>query len=141
MVLIARRATAAFLLASLVACGGGPDGPGSSTATPCEETTPLEDLARLPEDLPFEDWGTITYLRRKKGFAVVRLVSDTTVVELHPKIARAILDAGYEIVGADNEGFESEIFFKPQGKETGYFQLREGPCDGQVTTSMIFGRR
>jgi hypothetical protein len=101
----------------------------------------VKDLSALPADLPFEDWGTITYVKRKKGFAVVRFVADTTVVELHPEIARALLDSGYEIVGADNEGFESEIFFKPRGPQTGYFQLREGPCDGQVTTSMIFGRR
>jgi hypothetical protein len=100
----------------------------------------VASLKGLPEEFPFERWGTVTYLRAKKGFEVVRFVAETTVVELHPQIARALGEAGYQIVGADNEGFESEIFFKPGGTRTGYFQLREGPCEGQVTTSMIFGR-
>ena len=136
------RAAAAVALAFLVACSQQSPGAGTEAEpTPCATPTPVTDLAQLPDEMPFEEWGTVTYLRTKQGFVVVRFVSETTVVELHPKIARAVLDAGYEIVGADNEGFESEIFFQPRGTRTGYFQLREGPCEGQVTTSMIFGER
>ena len=124
----------------LVACGGSSPSGTDAVATPCVTPTPVTDLSGLPKEFPIEEWGTVTYLRAKKGFEVVRFVAETTVVELHPEIARSLQDAGYEIVGADNEGFESEIFFKPGSERTGYFQLREGPCEGQVTTSMIFGR-
>lgn len=124
----------------LVACNASDGGPRAA-ASPCTTPAPVADLSDVPEDFPFEEWGTVTYLRTRRGFAVVRFVSETSVVELHPQIARAVIDAGYEIVGADNEGFESEIFFKPGGTRTGYFQLREGPCKGQVTTTMIFGER
>lgn len=136
-----RWACAVAVLNLLLACGGGSQGTETGAApTPCETLEPVEDLSGLPKAFPFERWGTVTYLRTKKGFEVVRFVADTTVVELHPQIARALEDAGYEIVGADNEGFESEIFFQPGRQRSGYFQLREGPCTGQVTTSMIFGR-
>lgn len=128
------------IVALLVSCNTSGDGPRAS-ATPCKTPEAVTDLSDVPEDLPFKDWGTVTYLRKRRGFAVVRLVSETSVVELHPQIARAVIDAGYEIVGADNEGFESEIFFKPGRERTGYFQLREGPCEGQVSTTMIFGQR
>ncbi len=139
--MVLRHGVAVSVLLMTVACGGSSGRNGAAGATPCATPTAVQDLSKLPDDMPFEEWGTITYLRAKKGFAIVRLLSETTVVELHPKIARAVLDAGYEIVGADNEGFESEIFFKPRGTQTGYFQLRAGPCEGQVTTSMIFGRK
>ena len=122
----------------LIACGGSPPSDPGAAATPCVTPTPVDDLSDLPKDFPFEEWGTVTYLRSKKGFEVVRFVAETTVVELHPEISRSLNDAGYQIVGADNEGFESEIFFTPGRARTGYFQLREGPCKGQVTTSMIF---
>ena len=78
-------------------------------------------------------------MKRTKKFAAVRLVSETTVVELHPKIARSLIDEGFKIVGADNEGFESEIFVDPGSDRTGYFQLREGPCKGLITTNILFG--
>ena len=135
------RRASAIALCLLCACGGGSGGEPAAGATPCATPREAGDLTGLPSDIPFREWGTVTYHSSRKDFEVVRFVSETTVVELHPKIARAVMDAGYEIVGADNEGFESEIFFKPGGKATGFFQLREGPCKGQVTTSMIFGDR
>ena len=135
-----RWVCAAVIAGLLAACSGASPGDPDVAATPCETPEPVADLTGLPSEFPFERWGTVTYLKAKKGFEVVRFVSETTVVELHPEIARALGDAGYEIVGADNEGFESEIFFKPGRSRTGYFQLRQGPCEGQVTTSMIFGR-
>jgi hypothetical protein len=83
------------------------------------------------------DWGTVTKIKKEKKFLVVQAISEQSVVELHPQIARSLLDSGYEIVGADNEGFESEIFFAPGSGTSGLFRLREGPCKDLVTVTLL----
>ncbi len=132
------RPLAAASLFVLAACAGGEP---AAAPTPCSTPSAVTNLDELPKELPFEEWGTITRLERDKGFVVVEVVDETTVVELHPKIASAIIDAGYEIVGADNEGFESEIFFAPGEGLTGLFRLRERPCKGLVTATLLFGNK
>lgn len=63
-------------------------------------------------------------------------MSELTVVELYPPLARAILDAGYEIVSADNEGFEAEIYFGDD-RTTGAYRLRKAPCRQQVIVKLL----
>lgn len=89
---------------------------------------------------PLGDWGTLTSFDKKAKFATAEVVDETTVVELHPVIAREVIDRGFTIIGADNEGFESEIYFSRHGKFVGAFRLREGPCAGQVTTRLLYRR-
>jgi hypothetical protein len=125
-------ATAIVLI--LAGCG---DGQPSAAPTPCASPTPVADTSKIPSDIPVADWGTVTKIEKKKKFLVVQAVSDQSVVELHPQIARSLLDSGYEIVGADNEGFESEIFFAPGKGTSGLFRLREGPCKNQVTVTLL----
>jgi hypothetical protein len=130
---------ALLLLAFAVACGNGQP---TAEPTPCSTPQPVSDTSAIPRDIPVSDWGTVTKIDEKKEFLVVQAVSDQSVVELHPQIARSLLDSGYEIVGADNEGFESEIFFAPGRGTSGLFRLREGPCEDLVTvTLLIEGRK
>ena len=75
---------------------------------------------------------------RRRGDALgITAVSEKTVVELYPPLARAVLAAGYSIVASDNEGFEAEIFFGDD-RVTGAYRLREGPCEGEVTVRLLF---
>jgi hypothetical protein len=123
----------------LGACGNGQP---ATAPTPCASPQAISDTSAIPRDIPVSDWGTVTKIEEKKEFLVVQAVSDQSVVELHPQIARSLLDSGYEIVGADNEGFESEIFFAPGKGTSGLFRLREGPCKDQLTvTLLIEGRK
>ncbi|HWL65159.1 MAG TPA: hypothetical protein VNP73_04210 [Actinomycetota bacterium] len=127
---------APLLVALLLAAGcGNSDGP-ASTRSACPEPTPV--TSKIPKDLPFEDWGTVTKVERDERFLIVQVDSEQSVVELHPQIARALLGAGYEIVGADNEGFESEIFFAPGKGLTGLFRLRQSPCKGRVIVTLLY---
>jgi hypothetical protein len=124
------------LLGALVACGGG-DG-GSAASTPCPDPSPTSGSAAFLREFPLEDWGVLTGFESKGKASTATVVADESVVELHPQIARTVIDSKYKIVGADNEGFESEIYFAFRGTFAGAFRLREGPCEGQVTVRLVY---
>ncbi len=97
------------------------------------------DLGRLPDDLPLGEWGKVYKLRISRGFLGAEATSKMGIVEAFPPIYRQVLDAGYEVLSADNEGFEAELFFARGAKTTGTLLLREGPCKGEITIRLIYG--
>lgn len=122
---------------TLGACSGGEDGRSEA----CPAPTPLGSLALLPPDIPLDEWGVVEELEVTDGFLAGRAISETQIVELYPVMARATVDAGYEILSGDNEGFEAEIFFVRGKDTTGTFVLREGPCGDQVTIRLLYGAK
>lgn len=133
------RRVAALALIVLVACGGG--GEGSAGSTPCPSPSTVTGKAAFLKEFPLEEWGVLTGFESKGKSATATLIAPESVIELHPRIARAVIDSKYEIVGADNEGFESEIYFARGGRFSGAFRLREGPCEGQVTVRLVYARK
>ncbi|MDQ3916367.1 MAG: hypothetical protein M3323_13735 [Actinomycetota bacterium] len=125
---------AAFL--GLAACSGG-DG-AAPGATPCPARPTVAAPASLPRDLDQTHHGDVVEVGRRRGFSAVTLVSEETVVELYPQLARGLLDGGHEILAGDNEGFEAEIFFGLRDGRTGRYVLREGPCRDQVTLHILY---
>ncbi len=75
---------------------------------------------------------------RRRGFTAVTVVTQETVVELYPQLARALLEGGHQIVSGDNEGFEAEIFFALRDGRPGRYLLREGPCPDDVTVTILY---
>lgn len=127
-----------LLVAGLTpACGGdaAPTAAPAPTSCPIPETS--SDAGKVPSVLQLDDHSTITEVSRRRGALGVVAVSEKTVVELYPPLARAVLDAGYSIVASDNEGFEAEIYFGDD-TTTGAYRLREGPCKDQVTVRLLF---
>lgn len=94
----------------------------------------------MPRELRLGRHATITEVRRTDAALGITAVSELSVVELYPPLARAILDAGYSIVSSDNEGFEAEIFFGDD-RTTGAYRLREAPCKEQVIVKLLFEQR
>lgn len=45
---------------------------------------------------------------------------------------------GYDVIGNDYEGFEAEIFFARERKSQGVVSMRERPCRGLVTVSVLY---
>ena len=125
---------AAVLL--LAACGGGPEGK-ASRLEPCRSPDAASDISAVPSELRLDRHATITEVRTRKTAVGITAVSELSVVELYPPLARAILDAGYSIVSSDNEGFEAEIFFGDD-RTTGAYRLREAPCKDQVVVKLLF---
>lgn len=96
------------------------------------------DESLLPKDIPFAEHGVLTELEVQGGYLGATVIGTTPIVELYPPIARAVLDAGYEIFASDNEGFEAEIFFR-KGEVDGAYRMREGPCGDLVTIKLLIG--
>lgn len=122
----------------MVSCGNERQGP-AAPPEPCPTSAPVADTSLLPKDVPLDRFATITELEIKGGFLGAEATTDTSIVELFPPLARALLNSGYDILSSDNEGFEAEIFFGRGKKVTGTFLLREGPCKDQVTIRLLYG--
>ena len=133
-----KRAVPLLLMMAVLGVGGCG---GSEQEAPraCPVPSPVEELGLLPADIPLDEWGVVDQLEVKEGFLAARAISETQIVELYPVIARATVDAGYEILSGDNEGFEAEIFFVRGERTTGNYILREGPCADQVTIRLLYG--
>ncbi len=128
-----------MVLLLLSACSGD-GGDTSGGLADCPSPVPAGDTRQVPRELELTRHATVTEVARKGTAIGITAVSDLSVVELYPPLARAILDAGYSIVSSDNEGFEAEIFFG-DGTTTGAYRLREAPCNDQVIVRLLFERR
>ncbi|MFN2589101.1 MAG: hypothetical protein ABR613_13430 [Actinomycetota bacterium] len=126
-------AAAAVMLA---ACGG--DDRAAPSATPCPPHPAVAVPRSLPRALDQTHHGEVVDVGRRGGFSAVTLISEATVVELYPQLARGLIEGGHEILAGDNEGFEAEIFFGLRDGRTGRYVLREGPCRDEVTLHILW---
>lgn len=135
------RATTGVVFASLIvfsACGDNGSSPAAEP-TPC--TTPAElSHARLPSDFRLDEFADIVDVEDGRHILRAEAVTTTSIIELYPPLAHSVLDAGFEILAGDNEGFEAEIFFASK-RRTGAYRLREGPCEDLVTIKLVYGKR
>ena len=107
----------------------------------CPTPPPIQDTSALPKELPLAEFGTVTEAGREGDNSYGEIITETTIVELYPPMARAVLDADYQILASENEGFEAEIFFAKGRKITGAYRLREGPCEDLVTVRLLYTKR
>jgi hypothetical protein len=128
------------VLLFIPACGGGGE-PNAAPTPPCPSVAPIADTSELPPDLPVAELTDVVEVRIRKGFLAAQGTTEMSIVELYPRLSRALLDEGYEILSGDNEGFEAEIFFRRGRGTTGTYLLREGPCGGQVTLRLLYGSK
>ena len=122
-----------LVLVGLLAVSCTSSGGTASPSAPCESPTPITLKDPLPPGIPLDDYGEVVAAGESKGFRMVEVVTEQQIVAVDPPLQRAILDAGYEILSHDNEGFEAEIFFARSSKSVGTIIMREGPCEGQAT--------
>jgi hypothetical protein len=138
-----RRLPAACVALLLLVSGCGGDGDGDAAPTPCATPVPVDDrdLRLLPRDVPLAEHGVVTEVQIRAGFLGAEAIGQTRIIELYPPLARSVLDAGYDIISSDNEGFEAEIFFARGKYITGAYRLREGPCKDEVTIRLLYGAK
>ncbi len=126
-------------LTLLTACGGGSGPPTSAEPSPCVTPTELSN-AKLPSEFRLAEFAEITEVTRRPRALTAEAVTTTSIIELYPPLAHSVLEAGFEILASENEGFEAEIFFASK-QRTGAYRLREGPCEGLVTIRLLYGKR
>ncbi|HZB30647.1 MAG TPA: hypothetical protein VE465_10825 [Streptosporangiaceae bacterium] len=131
------RAGAAALIVmagALAGCGGA-----GAPAAVCADPVPVdrERLAALPAGLDLRRTGTVTEVTKGDGgFVSATAVADSTVDETYTTFPEVLAKAGFEVVAAENEGVEADIFFARDQAATGSVKLTEGPCEGQVTARL-----
>lgn len=132
-----RRGIAIVAVPLLLArCGG--DGGSAEQPTPCPAHTSVTPPATIPKVLDQTGRGEVVDVGRRRGFTAVTVITQESVVELYPQLARGLLGDGHEIDAGDNEGFEAEIFFTLRDGRAGRYVLREGPCRGDVTLQILY---
>jgi hypothetical protein len=134
-----RDAAAAGSVLALALAGCAVDGSGQA-AGDCAEPTPAPALDDPPPALRIDALGTVTEVARERRAVNAVAVTDGTIEELQPRVARALEDAGYTIVGQENEIVEADVFFSRGEQTTGGAKLLEGPCEGQVTIRLFVSR-
>jgi len=116
-------------------CGGG--SPTSGTDGECAAPTPVGSTAALPDSLDLEPLGTVTQVASDRVLVTVRAVTEGTLEELDRSFSGALEDAGYTIVGSENEIIEADIYFAdPQGR-IGGVKFLTTDCADQVVARLF----
>ena len=126
-----------LLIALAVATSCGGESAPRAELPPCDQHTPSKKSPPIPAEMALDRHATIISVKERGSAIGITAVSELSVVELYPPLARGVLDAGFRIVSSDNEGFEAEIFFG--GRDvTGAYRLREAPCKKQVFVRLLY---
>ena len=133
--MVAGKATAVAVLCLLGGCSADTSPPG--TDGECAAPTPARSTAALPDTLDFEPLGTVTRVASDRGLVTVRAITEGTLEELDQSFSAALEDAGYTIVGSENEIIEADIYFAdPQGR-IGGVKFLTTDCADQVVVRLF----
>jgi hypothetical protein len=66
------------------------------------------------------------------GYFVVRAQAEGSVPDLALQFMSVVEEAGYDVAGSDDEGFEAEVFFSSGQVAAGQVVLTESDCEGVV---------
>lgn len=132
------RRSCALVLMCLVLTAACVDGSSNHSQASCVSPAPLEHDLELPTELPLTDGLNLTRARVNAQSVVVEAVEKTTIKDAYNELRKSVSEHGYKTVLFDFEGFEAEIFFSNKSVSAGALRLREGPCNGQVTVTLLF---
>jgi hypothetical protein len=120
------RACAIVLLVVCMACGNGSRGAEPNNDCGLFPVDPKVDTSGIPEPFLLEGIEVAKSIKRKKRLTVA-MNNPRSVQESFPLFKQAVKEAGFELVGEDNEGFEAELYMR-KGSQLGQIQIRSSPC-------------
>ena len=91
----------------------------------------------MPKALSFDQVGTVTQVRRRGRSVTVNAVTSKPLDEATVLIQDAVLAAGYNPSGMDNEGFEAEVFFSRGLLAAGQARVRPSGCEGRWNVELV----
>jgi hypothetical protein len=124
------------LVLSTVAAACGNEDAGSSYSS-CIDLASLPEVT-LPGPISFPEGVHPTEVVEEEGYITASAVADGDVDRVFAPMEKELLDAGYEIINRDYEGFEAELFFTKDDDVAGVVGMRLGPCPEQVTLSVLY---
>jgi hypothetical protein len=92
----------------------------------------LDESLVPPLFLP--DGAVLTRAQRERGGFLAAINVTLGVQDALRYYRRAVNDGGYEVIQADNEGFEAELYLR-KGKFLAAVQIRTSKCDDE---SIVF---
>lgn len=123
-----------------VVLAGGCGGESNSGAEGrCHPPTPAGNASALPRALDPTSLGTLTDVVRQDGFVNVTAVAEGSVGGVHERVSRALEEAGYTIVGSENEVVEADVFFARGRATTGGAKVAQSACPGRVRITLFVG--
>lgn len=127
-----REAWPLLVVLALVSCGGSAAGPSAgapavATPAPCTTLPPADPTLALPTDLPAVPEGVLFdgFEQGKTKVLFSRVTGDDFVAVRDAYVA-ALEDAGYDVVGTDQEAVEAEAQF-------------DGPHEGTLQVQRLCG--
>jgi hypothetical protein len=125
------------LAAVLLLAGSGCAEQTASGASGCAPR-PLKREPKLPTDFPMSRKLELTHLKERRGFLSARGFETRSIEDLYKELHVTVPRLGFDVIGKDYEGFEAEIFFAREQESQGVVSMREGPCRGLVTVSVLY---
>jgi len=116
------------------ACGGGSGVVGGPSTAPVCTPMPSESLVLEGKVAAFDLTGVAEPLAvvNQNGYFVIDARADGKITDLTIDFQRVVSDAGFDVAGSDDEGFEAEVFFARGNVAAGQIFLRESACPGLV---------
>ena len=133
--MVAGKVTALAVLCLLGGCDAGTSPTG--TDEECAAPTPARSTAALPDTLDFEPLGTVTRVASDRGLVTVRAITEGTLEALDRSFSVALEDAGYTIVGSENEIIEADIYFADPEGRIGGVKFLTTDCADQVVVRLF----
>ena len=130
------RSLALTALLFVAACADGE--PQERPAAACTMAPVVRPEGRLPADFPVLAELRLTKQKVGRKFVVVEGYLRSSVEEVFETSRTVVLDQGFDIINTDFEGFEAEIYFARASSIAGIVRLREGPCRGHVSASILY---
>ena len=126
------RLVAAAALVLLAACGDGANAPKGKSFQACGLPTPRPNAKShdFPDGFLLEGSEPTRVEVKKDRFSAAVNVP-LSVQDAYDRYMQSVKDAGFELVGRDNEGFEAEIYLK-RGKQLAAVQIRMSRCDDKT---------
>jgi hypothetical protein len=117
------------------ACGNGSRGAEPNRDCGLFPIDPKADASGIPESFLLEGVEVAKSIKGKKRLTVA-MNNPRSVQESFPLYKEAVKDAGFELVGEDNEGFEAELYMR-RGSQLGQIQIRSSPCPDATGVYLI----
>jgi hypothetical protein len=96
------------------------------------------DPSVVPEPFLLDGMQVAKSIQTKKRLTVA-MNNPRSVQESFPLYKQAVKEAGFELVGEDNEGFEAELYIR-RGSTLGQIQIRMSPCPDATGVYLILVR-
>ena len=116
------------------ACGTGQVVAPGSSATPTCTPMPSEPAVLEGKVAVFDLTGVADLITvvNHDGYFVIDARAEGEITDLTIAFQQVVSDAGFNVAGSDDEGFEAEVFFARGNVAAGQIVLTESPCPGLV---------